>query len=498
MTAIKEYSPEIDIDLPRKFLPVLESTKRIIVLIGGRGSTKSQSVSQFLLSKVQMEGSDLLCGREFQTSIEDSVHKLNLEMIDRLKIRGVLDTEKKIDFSNGGKVRYKGFARNSSAVRSAQGFKRGWIEEAQSLSKESIKDLLPTIRGQGSQLFFTANLMASTDPFSERFYNPFQKQLERDGIFEDEMHLIIVMNYDDNPWWDESELELDRKWDFENLPRAEYDHVWGGKCNDNVEGSIIKAEWFDAAIDAHIKLGFEPRGFKIVSHDPSDTGPDPKGLYYRHGSVILDVQEKTDGDVNEGCDWATGYAIQVGADMFTWDCDGLGVSLQRQVMNAFDGKKIAVNMFKGSNSPVNPNSIYQPDGRLSAGQARTNKHTFKNKRAQYYTRLRDRFYNVYRAVVKKEYIDPDQLISISSEINCMAQFRSEICRIPKKNNPNGLIQIMTKEEMKRLHKIKSPNLSDSAMMGEEHPAPEKKKVIKHTTPPPVGFPGGGRGKRNFW
>ena len=130
MNAVIPQSQKIKVNFPRKFHPFLTSTKRINVVIGGRGSTKSQSVSQLVLAKAYMEGSDLLCGREFQTSIEDSVHKLNLEMIERMGILGVTDTDKKINFSNGGRVRYKGFARNSSAVRSAQSFRRGWIDEA--------------------------------------------------------------------------------------------------------------------------------------------------------------------------------------------------------------------------------------------------------------------------------------------------------------------------------------------------------------------------------
>lgn len=488
---VAEHPGVIRIQYPRKFKPVLTSDKRIIVLVGGRGSGKSTSAGQHVLAKIKIEGCDLLCGREFQTSIEDSVHKLITSLIDKLGITGVTSTDKKVDFDNGGRIRYKGFARNSSGVRSAEAYGISWVEEAQYLSQESIDDLLPTIREEGAQLIFTANLMASTDPFSKRFIMPFWKKLERDGIYEDSMHLIIMMNWRDNPWWSDG-LEQERLWDFEHRTRAEYDHIWEGKFNDTVEGSIIKAEWFDAAIDAHIKLGFKPRGAKIVSHDPSDTGPDAKGLYYRHGSVVLDVQEMADGDVNDGCDWATGYAIDVGADMFVWDCDGLGVSLKRQVLTALDGKKIEARMFKGSNSPDNPKAIYQPDARLNPGQAKSNQQTFKNKRAQKYTSLRDKFYNAYRAVVKGEYIDPDQLISISSSIQSLPQFRSEVCRIPKKNNPNGLIQIMDKPEMKRLFKIESPNLADSAMMGEEIPQPIKDTKKVHTVPTAKRFGHSGR------
>jgi len=456
----------INMQFPRKFQPVLTSKKRIIVLVGGRDSAKSTSVAQHVLTQIKMHGIDVLCGREFQLSIEDSVHKLVLSLIDRLNISGVTSTDKKVDFDNGGRIRYKGFARNSSGVRSAEGYKLSWIEEAQYLSDESIKDLLPTIREEGSQLIFTANLMASTDPFSRRFIMPFWKVLQRDGIYEDEMSLIIMMNYRDNPW-SSSGMRLQRKSDKENLSAAEYDHIWEGAFNDSVDDSIIKVEWFDAAVDAHIKLGFEPKGQKVVAHDPSDTGSDAKGLVYRHGSVILDVQEKVNGDVNDGCDWATGYTIKVNADMFVWDCDGLGVTLQRQVREALEGKKIDIRMFKGSQSPTNPTRKYEPDERLEYREQKTNEETFKNRRAQSYIKLRDGIFNAYCAVVKREYIDPDKIISISSEIKCLSQFRSELCRIPIKDNQAGLIQIMSKIDMKRIHRIESPNLADSAMMSTE-------------------------------
>jgi len=405
---------EIKIQLPPKMERALTTRARLVVFIGGRGSAKSEGVARIMLMKAQSEGADILCGREYQNSIDDSVHKLLSTLIERLGFQDVNVTEKKIDFMGGGSFRYKGFARNSAAVRSAQGFKYSWIEEAQDLSEKSIEDLLPTIRANDSQLFFTGNCMASNDPFSKRFIVPFKQQLDKHGFYEDDMHLIVMMNWRDNPW--HSELEKQRLWDYEHLSRAKYDHIWEGAFNDSVEDAIIPAEWFDAAIDAHIKLGFKAQGAKIVSHDPSDTGPDPKGLCLRQGAVILDVFEKDDGDVNEGCDWATSYANEVKADIFIWDCDGMGVSLKRQVLGAFDGMKVDCIMFKGSEGPVNPEEIYQPDKRLLRSEAKTNKQTFKNKRAQYYGRLRDRFYNTFRAVNGGEYVDPDEMISICSSI----------------------------------------------------------------------------------
>lgn len=466
-----------DIELPRKYKRVLTTKARIIVLIGGRGSAKSQSVARDLIKRAQTEQADVLCGREFQTSIEESVHKLISSLIEKLHVFGARVMEKKIDFIEAGKIaggfRYKGFARNSEAVKSAEDFKYSWIEEAQNLSKQSIKDLLPTIRAGGSKLFFTANPQASNDPFSQRFITPFIREIRRNGYYEDDMHLIIMMNWRDNPWFHESDLPQQREWDKEHMTTAEYEHVWEGAFNDTVENAIIKADWFDAAIDAHKVLGFKPRGARVVSHDPSDTGPDAKGLVYRHGSVILDVKENDKGDVNEGCDWACEFGNKVNADWFIWDCDGLGVTLRRQVDEAFKDTGTKTYMFKGSEAVDDPWELYQPDPKLDQRKAKTNKETFRNKRAQRCWTFRDRLYNTYRAVEKSEYIDRDQLISISSKIKCLEQFRSETCRIPRKYNPNGFIQIMNKEEMKRLKPpIESPNLFDSAMMGIVTPKPE--------------------------
>jgi phage terminase large subunit len=249
--------------------------------------------------------------------------------------------------------------------------------------------------------------------------------------------------------------------DRQTLSTAEYLHIWEGQFNDEVDGSIIPVDWFNAAIDAHIKLGFKPKGAKIASFDPSDEGGDAKGYALRYGSVILDVAESMQGDVNQGCDWALNRAIAANVDTFTWDCDGLGVSLKRQVNEALSGKKIDSIMFKGSEKPENPKKLFQ-DGIA-------NDHTFKNKRAQYYWRLRDRFYNTYRAVTKGEYIDPDELISLSSDIDDIDTLRSEVCRIPKKPNNNGLIQIKSKTDMLAMG-IPSPNMSDSLMMAMLIPA----------------------------
>ncbi len=449
------------LQIPAKLERTLTTKARLIVLIGGRGSAKSESAGRILLMKAQTEACDILCGREFQNSIDDSVHKLIKSLIPKTGATGFEVTDKKIDCVTGGGFRFKRFSRNSEAVKSAQDFKYSWVEEAQSLSQQSIDDLLPTIRAAGSQLWFTANPQSSADPFSKRFITPYLHELLTNGFYEDDMHLVIMMNWRDNPW--HGVLEGQRLWDFENLPRAKYDHIWEGAFNDSVEDSLILAEWFDSCIDAHKKLGFEPVGLRIASHDPSDEGSDSKGYAMRHGSVLLDVQEKTTGDINEGGDWATGLAINAAVDAFTWDCDGLGVGLKRQIAQALDGHRTTTAMFKGSEGVDNPDALFQPVEGSETQDQKTNKHALKNKRAQYYYELRERILKTHKAV-NGQYCDPDDLISFSSDIEILPKLRSELCRMPVKPNSNGLFELYPKPEMKAKFKIDSPNLGDSVMM----------------------------------
>ncbi len=435
-------------------------------------SGKSIGISDCLIMDMQTKALDLLCLREFQDSISDSVHRvLSSSITERLNVKGWEIQANKIITPAGNITSYKGAARNPDSIQSLQYFLRAWFEEAHTASKASLTKIIPTIlRNPGAEIWFSANPQSSADPFSQRFIVPYLEELEKNGYYEDELHLIIVVNWRDNPWWND-DLERIRSFDFENLPRAEYDWIWEGKFNDSVDGSIIKAEWFDAAIDAHkldrLQAVFKPHGAKVAAHDPFDDGDDAGGYCLRHGSIIERVLSKTSGEIDEVCDWATGNAIQDGADWFVWDGDGMGTGLKRQVSDAFKGTKANWHMFRGSlagSAQDNAEKIYMREEEGTDAAPKKYKETFKNNRAQYYIDLANRFYNTYKCVEKGEYIAPEDMISLNSEgIENIVGLRSQLCRIPRKPNANGLEQIMSKEEMKKL-KIKSPNEGDSVMM----------------------------------
>ncbi len=459
-------SLEIDLTIPDKLLRIVTEPKRFKVLIGGRGSGKTETVAKILAAKCALNGYNILAAREHMNSIGDSVHAVFARNIRQLGIPDFDIQATTIKHQSGGGIIYRGLSRNEESLKSLGMTQTAWIEESQTVSERSIEALTPSIRAAGSEIWLTGNPKSSKDYFSQRFIKPYEKSLRRNGgFYEDDMHMIVFINYLDNPWFP-PELEQERQFDYENKPRAKYDHIWLGAFDDSVTDSIIRTEWFDACIDAHERLGFKAQGVEVISHDPSDTGNDSKGLCYRHGSVILDIQERDTGDVNEGGDWATSYALQHKPDVFLWDGDGMGSALRRQFNEALGGKNITLEMFKGSNSPDRPLDNYE--GGRDNSDNKTNKDTFRNKRAQYYWELRDRIYRTYQAVKTGKYQDPDTLISFSSGIDELDLLRSEVCRIPLKYNANGYIQIASKQEMKKMG-IESPNMADALMMSMANP-----------------------------
>lgn len=460
----------------KKLQPFVTRHKPLKVIIGGRGSGKSIGVADIMTGiKMAVEAKSVMCLREFQDSIDDSVHnELKASITDRMGLEGWDIQEKKLIAPNGARTTYKGARRNPDVVKSVKGYPVSWFEEAQTASDESLTKLIPTIiRTPGAECWFTANPEASADPFSQRFIVPFQRELDETGYYEDDLHMILKLNWRDNPWWNEAQ-EAIRMHDFNTLPRAKYDHIWEGGYSDSVDDAIILPEWFDAAIDAHkierLKGAFKPHGAKIAGYDPFDDGGDAAGLAIRHGSIITLVKEKESGQIDECTDWAATEAG--GVDWFVWDGDGVGTGLRRQVSDAFTDTITRWHMFKGSlagDGQDFADKIYQPtdDERQ---QAKTYAETFKNNRAQYYWLLRDRFKATYDCVVGGKYVDPADMISIDSKgVDNMASLRSQVCRIPLKNNSGGLIQIMSKQEMAKI-KIKSPNAADALMMTMYRPA----------------------------
>lgn len=494
----------IKIEYVENLYPVFTKPKRIKIIVGGRGSTKSTGIADYVSAKMSV-GQLWCCARENQNSIEESVHRTILDEISRLGMTGFEDTKTSIThLPSGGRAFYRGLARNITSLKSTlSGVDGLWIEEGEDISANTLRVLTASVRLNATdteallegrsitsieeldalladsdikmpEIIITMNRGARTGAVARQWLARAEKELQRCGYYEDDLIMVVQMNYTDMPlsWFIASGLEQERKDDEEKMSNAAYRHKWHGDYLDEVENSIIKREWVEAAIDAHkkphLEAVFKPHGAKVASHDPSDDGNDDKAYTSRHGSIITRVASKDSGEIDQGCDWAMGLAKEDGVDLFVWDGDGMGAGLKRQVALEFHGTQIDYHMFRGSlsgSAQDHAEAIYQEIGKKKKkGKDKTYAETFLNNRSQYYIQLADRFYNTYRCVVRGEYIDPHLMISIDSEgVESVEELISELCRIPRKENNRGLEQIMNKKEMKA-NKIESPNMADCIMM----------------------------------
>lgn len=476
----------------KKFRPLLERPKRIKILVGGRGSTKSTFVADYVLACMS-QGQLWCCAREFQNSIDESVHRLLEDEIERCGFNGFASSKTDLRHASGGRNFYRGLARNVQSLKSMlSGVDGLWIEEGESLSDNTLRVLTASVRVGAKdaekilagddfkmpEIWITMNRGSSSDPVAQKWLKRAEPTLERCGFYEDDMIMVLEVNYTDMPrsWFLASGLEQERLDDLENMPRPMYDHKWHGKYLESTENPLILPEWFDAAVDAHKKSkAFVPRGAIFATYDPFDDGDDAASLSIRHGSIVKAIHTKDTGEIDECTDWATGLAIQNGADWFYWDGDGMGTGLKRQIATAFRGKRIQWEMFRGGLAGKAMDDAEMPY-ELGLGEHDENrkrrlyKDVFLNNRARYYVDLATRFQNTYKHIVKGEYIDPAEMISLDSDgIKDLPAVKAQVCRIPLVPRGDGLIQVMSKKDMKSKLKMPSPNDADALMMSMKIP-----------------------------
>jgi phage terminase large subunit len=238
---------EIDIELPDicadAILDIRENDERYLVLKGGRGSAKSHSIARGLLILAGDIPLRVLCGREIQRSIRDSVHRLLGDTIAELQMDDhyqVMDTE--IRGKNGSLFSFAGLAAHTvDTIKSYEGYDICWLEEAQSLSQKTLDVLIPTIRKPRSRFIVSMNPRLKTDPASKRWL-----------IKPDQMTRVITMNWRDNPWFKDTELEAERIAHKERDPDT-YDHIWEGAHLPAVEGAIFFGEIQSAEAQGRIR-----------------------------------------------------------------------------------------------------------------------------------------------------------------------------------------------------------------------------------------------------
>lgn len=454
----------MEIQIADKF-QFLFRPKRIKVMFGGRGGAKTVSISKAALFMAAAEKKRILCLREFMNSIDDSVHsalKDEIETMGMSHLFNPLNTA--IEGVNGSTFKYGQLARNLSSIKSKHDFDIAWIEEAETVSEKSIDVLEPTIRKAGSEVWYSFNPDDEFGAVYSRYVKPHLEHINKHGFYEDDELYVVKVGLEDNPFAPDELIHASNKMKAENYKK--WQHIWGGEVFGDYKDAIIQPEWVRASIDAHKKLGFDALGVKALGFDPADTGDDAKAIVMRHGSVITKGMKWLDGDLSEAIDITFDYAYEWRSDFIVYDSDGLGRGVKVGLDKRVEGKSITVVPYGGNDKKDNESQKYMDD--------KTNKETFKNKRAQYWWYLRDRFEATYNAVEKGVYCDPEKLISLSSEIEDLDTLRAELSRVNRKRGANSFIQIESKEDMKK-REVKSPNMADALVMCFANPDMSTKK-----------------------
>lgn len=226
---------ELSCDLPEWAERLFHPT-RYKVCYGGRGAGRSWSFARALLIRAAQAPIRVLCTRELQTSIRDSVHQLLRDQIGHMGLSGYSALEREIRHANGSVFLFEGLRHNVTKIKSLEGVDVCWVEEAETISAASWDILIPTIRKAGSEIWITFNPREEHDATYQRFVvSP-----PRDAW-------VFHATWKDNPWFtDELREEKDRLYALDPDLAA---HVWGGQCRTVSDAQILRGKYVVEAFD---------------------------------------------------------------------------------------------------------------------------------------------------------------------------------------------------------------------------------------------------------
>lgn len=235
---------------------------------GGRGSAKSHFFSESAIERcVQYPGTRIVCVREVQRSLKESVKRLIEDKIQAFELGSIFNAlNDSIGTPGGGVIVFQGMQDHTAeSVKSLEGFDIAYTEEAQTLTARSLEMLRPTIRKPGSELWFGWNPRSADDPVD--------KLLRGTTIPPDA--IVVRTSYRDNPWFP-PELEVERQFDYKNNPQR-YAHIWEGEYEPQAIGAI----WDRATINRNRRDSAPSMSRILIAIDPpisSEPGSDEAGI----------------------------------------------------------------------------------------------------------------------------------------------------------------------------------------------------------------------------
>lgn len=434
------------------------------ILYGGRSSSKSWDAAAFAIFLACNYRLRILCARQFQNKIEESVYTLLKIQIERFGLRDqfrILDN-KIIHKRTGTEFMFYGLWRHIDEIKSLEGIDICWLEEAHALTEAQWKILSPTVRREGSQFWAVFNPVLTSDFAWRRFVvNPPRGTLVR------------KINYNENPFLSQTMLDVidDAKAEDED----EFRHVYLGEPRDDDDAAVIKRSWIMAAIDAHKTFGIEPAGRRRVGFDVADSGADKNATIYAHGQVALDsdLWKAGEDELLISATRARATAARYGADL-TYDSIGVGASVGAKVHELNAAERAAAigearppvivqcQGFNAGGAVWRPEVIYTRSHPL-----KKNKDMFANAKAQAWWQVADMFRETSRAV-KAGAPSSEDMIFIDSNMPNLMPLIDELCT-PRRDYDNaGRVKVESKKDLAKPTREggpqPSPNLADAFIM----------------------------------
>lgn len=289
----------MQLQIPEAF-GFLFTPARYKIAYGGRGSGKSESFGRALLAKGMAKKEGILCARELQVSIADSVHALLSHTIseypefeDFYKVG-----QKEIFGRNDTFFIFKGLKHNISEIKSTHGITICWIEEAQVVSDKSLETLIPTIREENSEIWLSFNTKNPTDPTYKRFV------LKRR-----ENSIVKKVSWRDNPFFPKV-LDDERK-ELEKEDPEAYEHVWEGEFDTRYSGAVYAKYVNQNQISNDVKYDN-----RIPLYTAWDLGYDDATsvVFYQilRGEIrVIDYYESNFEDIKHYCEMLYGCRIKI-------------------------------------------------------------------------------------------------------------------------------------------------------------------------------------------
>ena len=421
------------------------------VLYGGRSSSKSWDAAIRAIFISQKLKKKFLCTRQFQNKIEESVYTLLKSIIVLMGLSSQFDiTQNKItNIYTGSEFIFYGLWRHIDEIKSLEGVDICWIEECHALTPKQWSILEPTIRSENSEFWLVFNPQISTDFVYQNFVvNPSPDTL------------VKQINYTDNPKLSRTILKV-----INNLKERDpedFQHIYLGVPNDDDESVIIKRSWLNAAIDAHIKLGFEPEGSRRCGFDIADDGGDRCVNVFVHGNVALemDAWKANEDELFKSCQRTYANAVKWGSEI-TYDGIGVGsgagsnFKLINENDKESDNAPVVYTKFIAGGEIVNPDKKYKHQIK--------NKEMFSNLKAQSWWLVADRLRNTWDAVTNGTEYATEDLISISSKIDNLESLLTELSTPKKDYDKTGKVKVESKDDLEK-REIDSPDLADAFIM----------------------------------